>query len=441
MTARTLDELGRTALVIEEGASVASNEATAFTTDDMERKYRNGGITAAFGRPNVIYVEGSVVGGGSEVNAGLYHRTPRAILDEWRRDYRCEGLDSPTLDPLFEYCENALNVTLDQVSPTASLKLAEGASALGWASKQVPRWIRWDRRQSMSTAILPTLSSAIEVRSSIRARRVYRSANHWHVETDQGCIAAQRVYLCAGAIATPSLLLRSGICHNVGRSLQMHPSFKFVAEFDDVINSSRMGVPFHQVTEFHPEMSFGCSISSPSYLAVGLIDQPDEITTLNRRWQNMAIYYGMIRPRSRGLIRNVPFQAEPIVSLSLNSLDLAAVAKSVERLAKILFAAGARRLFPGLAGATTIRSADEARGIDATVIRNRARLMTVHVFASCPMGEDRSKSATDSFGRVWDQKDLFINDASLLCTAPGVNPQGTVMTLARRNVLNHAGRL
>ena len=41
----------------------------------------------------------------------------------------------------------------------------------------------------------------------------------------------------------------------------------------------------------------------------------------------------------------------------------------------------------------------------------------------------------DSFGRVHEFKNLRVNDASLLCTAPGVNPQGSIMALARRNVM------
>jgi choline dehydrogenase-like flavoprotein len=36
---------------------------------------------------------------------------------------------------------------------------------------------------------------------------------------------------------------------------------------------------------------------------------------------------------------------------------------------------------------------------------------------------------------------LIVNDASLICTAPGVNPQGTVMALARRNTLAFLGQL
>ena len=41
------------------------------------------------------------------------------------------------------------------------------------------------------------------------------------------------------------------------------------------------------------------------------------------------------------------------------------------------------------------------------------------------MGEDLNLCAADSFGKVHGHHNLFVNDASLLCTAPGVNPQGT----------------
>jgi choline dehydrogenase-like flavoprotein len=65
-----------------------------------------------------------------------------------------------------------------------------------------------------------------------------------------------------------------------------------------------------------------------------------------------------------------------------------------------------------------------------------SNLMTIHLFSSCPMGENKSKCAADSFGRVHGFKNLFVADASLLCSAPGVNPQGSIMAFARRNALH-----
>ncbi|MFM6456206.1 MAG: GMC family oxidoreductase, partial [Planktothrix sp.] len=71
----------------------------------------------------------------------------------------------------------------------------------------------------------------------------------------------------------------------------------------------------------------------------------------------------------------------------------------------------------------------------------QTNLMTVHVFSSCPMGENLKKCAVNSFGKVHGFNNLYIADASLLCTAPGVNPQGSIMAIARRNVLKFLDKL
>ena len=51
------------------------------------------------------------------------------------------------------------------------------------------------------------------------------------------------------------------------------------------------------------------------------------------------------------------------------------------------------------------------------------------------MGERSDRCAADSYGRVRGYENLYLNDASMLPDSPGVNPQGTVMAFARRNVL------
>jgi len=56
------------------------------------------------------------------------------------------------------------------------------------------------------------------------------------------------------------------------------------------------------------------------------------------------------------------------------------------------------------------------------------------------MGENRDLCSVDSFGRVTEMEGLHIADASLLPSAPGVNPQGSLMAFARRNALAFAGR-
>ena len=55
------------------------------------------------------------------------------------------------------------------------------------------------------------------------------------------------------------------------------------------------------------------------------------------------------------------------------------------------------------------------------------------------MGENRKKCSTNSFGQVYDHNNLYINDGSILPSAPGVNPQGSILAIARRNIHNFLG--
>ena len=76
ITACLLAEAGRDVLLIEEGPYLPLDSCLPFSREEMVLKYRNGGLTAALGRVKVQYVEGRCVCGGSEINSGLYHRTP-----------------------------------------------------------------------------------------------------------------------------------------------------------------------------------------------------------------------------------------------------------------------------------------------------------------------------------------------------------------------------
>ena len=63
----------------------------------------------------------------------------------------------------------------------------------------------------------------------------------------------------------------------------------------------------------------------------------------------------------------------------------------------------------------------------------------MHTFSSCQIGERPDRCAADSYGRVRGFANLYLNGASMLPDSPGVNPQGTVMAFARRNVMRFVG--
>jgi choline dehydrogenase-like flavoprotein len=457
-TAHLLAEHGRDVLILEEGRDLPLESCPSFGIEEMRQKYRAGGLNPLLGNAKVAFAEGCTVGGGSEINSGLYHRTPNELLELWRDEFQLRDTSQADLLPHFEYSEQALTVaTCPGPTPLASRKLAEGAHNLGWDALEVPRWFRFDgttgpdgcpqgTRQSMSRTYIPRARQAgARLLPETRALKLERSSGGWTVHTvSRGApveIRADHVFVCGGAVQTPLLLRRSGITRNVGNSLAIHPTVKAVAFFKEEVNHEALGVAVHQVKGFSPRMSFGCSISSLPYLGLALSDYSGAHGEVKSRWRHMAIYYGMITGPHTGTVRPVFGLPDPLIRYHLSPADLRDLATALRRLSQMLLAAGAKIVYPVIAGARPITAPDQVSSLPGALAPDRSNLMTIHLFSSCPMGENLDLCAANSVGRVHQTDNLYINDASLIPTALGVNPQGTVMALARRNTLHFLGRL
>jgi len=137
----------------------------------------------------------------------------------------------------------------------------------------------------------------------------------------------------------------------------------------------------------------------------------------------------------------VPGYLDPLVRYVLTMNDRRKLADGFRKLAEILFESGAKALYPSLTNGPQLNCRGCLAKLPEVLPDGQTNLMTIHLFSSCPMGQDRSRCATDSFGRVNGFQNLFVNDASLLCTAPGVNPQGSLMAIVRRNALKFLDKL
>jgi hypothetical protein len=234
-------------------------------------------------------------------------------------------------------------------------------------------------------------------------------------------------------VQTPALLRRSGVTRAVGDSLRFHPMVKVVAMFPDEVNQSGGQEPVHQIKEFDPRFSMGCSVSKRPALALAMVDHPDHLAEVDRNWRRMAIYYAQTTG-GRASVRPLPWFRDPLVRAAHDPRDLHDLAQALRRLCECLLAAGAVAIWPGTAGLGVLRSEADLAKLPDVLPAERANMTALHLFSSCPMGEDEGRCAADSFGRVRGVDGLHIADASLLCGPTVVNPQGTVMAVAHRNV-------
>lgn len=450
-TAATLAEAGHDVLVVEEGSWVEQGSVTPFSLEQMDRQYRAGGVTVALGLPSIAYTEGRCAGGGTEVNSGLYRRPPEATLDRWRETYRIRDFATDDLLGICEEVEEALSVqTVPGEHTSASDILRRGAERLGWEHDEIPRWMTYPegrdavdgRRQSMTRTYLPrAVAAGARVLCDHRLERIERSGRtavraHLTATGDgfdtEVTVAFRHVIVCGGAIQTPAILQRAGLRHRVGRTLAVHPTVKLAARFDDEVNTPD-DVSVIQVKEFSPNISFGGSASHPGLVALALTDNWRAFGAAVTAWEQIAVYYAAITSEGRGWVQTVPGVRDPVVTYRLTRRDRALLGQGLARLALVMLEAGAREVYPSFSGAPSVRSRADLATMSTSFSATKASVMTVHLCSTAPMGDADGLCAVDSHGKVRGTDNVYVNDASVLPEAPGVNPQASVMAVAIRN--------
>ena len=446
VTAALCAEAGRDVLSVEEGAWHTPGDVESFSMDEMMSRYRNHGLTAALGNPGISYAEGRCVGGSTEINSGLYRRLPDYLSTAWESEYRIADFGPETLSAAADEVEDFLDITMVPGDyPPASELIATGADALGWRSTEFARAFSYDSqgdatKQTMARTYIPRAVAAgarlipntridrLQVRNGrFRAAVGVRKADGGKEPVR---IVADDVFVCGGAVHTPFLLQRSGFRKQIGTGLRFHPTIKVAARFAAEMDHGE--VPMHRIMEFGPHLTIGGSASRRAHIALALADTSLPYEDALADWRNVAVYYAAIRGGS-GRVVSVPGLSSPLVFYSMTEADMSRLARGVLHLGNALFAAGATELYPSLVGGPILRHRDELVQWWDAISRSRSNVMTVHLTSTVRMGEDPRTSAADSFGRLRGVENLYVNDASLLPDAPGVNPQAAIMMLATRN--------
>lgn len=460
VTALELARAGFDVIVLEQGRRHDRGKTYGTgTTEGMKHLYRNRGMTPIVGSVPIGYVEGMCVGGSTEINSGFWHRTPPETLLRWQTQFDLDGATVRELAPHFEWAEQQLGVGLsNRPWPKSTEVFARGAEAMGWAVHEVPRAARGCKntnacavgcptgaKQGMSMSLIPQAEAAgIKLLDRAHVKMLVKQRSRItgvlaEIELDDGArklvrIDADHVFVCAGPTETPSLLRRTGIKFHVGDTLRIHPMLKMLARFPERIDAQDAVLPLMQVREFHPDVGMGGAFYTPGHAALMMSDnwQPERMADV----RNMAGYYVAVRGRGRGQVRpSMLGDGSTAIRYEVSDEDVVHLSNGLARLATMLLAAGAEEILPSVQGMAPIKSQRDAiRWLDDRLPRKALGLTTVHAFSSCPIGERADRCAADSYGRVRRWDNLHVNDASMLPDSPGVNPQGSVMAFARRNV-------
>jgi nucleoside-diphosphate-sugar epimerase len=464
ITAHTLAQNGFEVLVLEEGKRHTLADYGARPSEAMGKLYRNAGMNPIQGSVPIGFAEGQCLGGSTEINSGFWHRLPPEFLLRWQARFNVQDISSASLDEHFTYLEEMLTVApYPGQWPPSTQVFARGIEAMQWSYQEVPRTASSCRsnnscasgcpsgaKQGMTNRFIPE-AEAMGVRflTDCKAKLILH-----HQGKATGVLAqltrqekgveelvridADYVFICAGPTQTPALLRRSGIKQHIGNSLRIHPMLKVSALFNETLDAHKTVLPLLQVKEFWPDISLGGSFFSPGHLALNLQDNWLENQNVMKDYRQMASFYVAVRGTGAGTVRTSSFNSdETKLSYELSHADIINLSQGLGRMAMLLLAAGARAVYPCVYGKSKITSELEAVSfLDEPLPARALSLTTVHAFSTCPMGENSQRCAVNSFGLVAGFKNLYLNDASILPDSPGINPQATIMALARRNALN-----
>jgi choline dehydrogenase-like flavoprotein len=245
-------------------------------------------------------------------------------------------------------------------------------------------------------------------------------------ERRQRCRA---LFLCAGAVETPRLLLMNGLANGsgqVGRNLMAHPGVQVWGRFGTDVSPWK-GIPGGLISE-DTHRPTGADFAG-GYLIQSLGVMP--VTYASQLARGQGLWGEALKVHMEGLrhFAGVNILGECLPNPE-NRVELSSE-RDGRGLPKPIahFAAGEneRRL---LAHATPLLTAilEAAGGRDLWRFDRYA-----HVLGTCRMGTDPDASVVDARGRSHEVPNLYVADASVFPSALSVNPALTIMALALRS--------
>jgi choline dehydrogenase-like flavoprotein len=461
--ARVLSAAGYSVIVLEEGPELHPGQRSNALLPAMAESMRDMATIATSGSTPMPLLMGRCVGGSTAVNSGIIWRMPEDVQVELSERHGLgDLLDPAALDRCFSAIESDLGVApvREEVLGGNAQRLREGALALGLTGSTIRRNAARCQgssrclqgcpngaRQSMDVSYIPdAVRRGARVHALTRAQRVLISAGHAHGVVAQRLdasslqpvgvahIHARRAVICAaGAIYTPLLLWRSGLRGRVGHGFQAHPGAAVVGRFPDPVS---MGFGATQAYEV-PLRARGFKLESlalpPELLAARLPGTgsawQEQLANLDHFGQFCAVH----RAEAVGRVRPTWFGGFA-VRYNLTPRDVERMKQSIALLVRIMFAAGADEVYPGVASVPErLTSEAQAQLIEAArVSRRDFHLLASHHFGTAAAGSDPKRSVVAPTLQTHAVRGLYVMDASALPTNLGVNPQHTIMAVVRR---------
>lgn len=439
--------------------------------------------------------QGRTLGGGSSVNAMIYIRGQAEDYDEWRR-LGCRGWGYEDVLPVFRRCEDNETYSNSFHGVGGPLKVSEprhrhpissafvraaqeiglpfnadfnGAQQAGVGFYQTTTFAQ--RRGSTAATYLKAVrrSPLLTVRTGCAVLGLHLengAASGVRYRTDNGesgvATAKEEVILCAGALATPKLLMLSGIgpaTELAALDIPVVRDLPGVGEnFQDHITASVYGITERPISLKGQDRGWRAALNGLQYLCGrggllasnvvetgGFVDtsgcgRPDvqfhvtpalvgDATRLPMEGHGVSINPCILRPVSRGKVMLRSALPQDPVRLIGNNLtapeDVDTLLRGVKLGRSILAAPSMRAL-----GFTELKPGDIPDAEIVSYVRSMAKTV-YHPAGTCRMGNDPLAVVDDQL-KVKGVPRLRVADASVMPTLVSGNTNAPCIMIAER---------
>ncbi len=461
---------GKRVIVLEKGGRIDPKQLTGAELESAALHYAFGGAhPTEDSTVTLAYAEG--LGGSTLVYTGTSMTPPERVITGWK----LPGLDYDDLVKRTEKyaAQNGATFIEESLINENNQLFKKGCEKLGYHARQFPINIRGCKGSSLCNLGCPNgakqgtaqvqipaaMKQGVEVvtHAEVTALRTGGRGGILDVVVDGGphthgsvsdwpagkyVVHAHTVVMAAGAIYTPTLLMRSGLVADlpaIGRFWTCHPAHILAGEHDKPITNF-VGFPKSYVWEERVETEryvLESCMYMPFITAKNLTgfgpDHERLMAAYDRLQMILVLACDDALPDQRVTIDQ---DGKPVIQYKLMPKTIEAMVRGTRAAAEIFFAAGASAVHAPSARPTLIErteNADLNTRIRTELFKpGTISVSAAHLMGGCRMGVSKADSVTTPLGQVHGHDWLYVADASLFPTALEINPYLTIMALADR---------
>lgn len=480
-------------VLVEKGGYYYPEEMNQRETDMMALLWKNAGGTFTDDL-NLIIAQGQCLGGSTIINDAVCFKTPKIVRDQWRSmgvkisnekwekalDEVWNSIHVTPVDEKYELNEN------NKLLKDACIKLGYHGEVTnrncvdcyqcGFCHLGCHYGTKQDTlRTYISKAVH---NSNIEIYCNCSVEKISHSKKvvngdpetQYTVDGIEGNFVdqdgnvrfkmrlnARMVIVSAGAIASPCMLLKNNIAvEKAGKGLSFHPASFVLGEFNKDIYAYK-GIPMGYFCDEFAVTSKKKNIHHGGFMIESVflpIFQFSLVIPSFAEYQGYDLMQRFVRYAMAGVMirdykpsKDSPGGEDPSgeiclsptgnpkISYWLSEEDKENLATGLKTLADMWFKMGAESVITGHKDIVKIKreNKDDTKRLYELVKDHPERLLlaSAHPQGGNRMGDDPKTCIVDSHCKVHGFDNLFVCDASVFPTAVGVNPQITVMAVAK----------